>query len=268
MAMRATYGSPAAGRCRRRRRRRQASACRPGYALATISRCHRPRDRRAPKKANVKVPSSGDDGSNRRLLAMIGAAGLVVVCVALGYVLFGGGSSSSASARRDQAARGRRLHRPDGEGAAVERPQRRGGERNLAEVEHLAADERAALRAGRAIWGCVHGAAAAGPGRAQPRARRHLHPVRQGRPAGDGRRAAGLLRRAIRTAPCWRRSRASARQIAMGVWTTSSPSKPDTGTAHLAKCTTFDEKAYAAFFDAYQFKGPERFPMVSLAPGS
>ncbi len=56
--------------------------------------------------------------------------------------------------------------------------------------------------------------------------------------------------------------------IAIGVWTTSSPSKPDTGTAHLAKCTTFDETAYAAFFDAYQFEGPERFPMVSLAPGS
>ena len=57
-------------------------------------------------------------------------------------------------------------------------------------------------------------------------------------------------------------------KIALGVWTTSSPSKPDTGTAYLAKCTTFDEKAYAAFFNAYQFKGPERFPMVSLAPGS
>ena len=49
-------------------------------------------------------------------------------------------------------------------------------------------------------------------------------------------------------------------KIALGVWTTSSASSPDNGTAHLAKCTTFDEKAYAAFFDAYQFKGPGALP--------
>ena len=42
------------------------------------------------------------------------------------------------------------------------------------------------------------------------------------------------------------------------------PGSPDSGTAHLAKCTAFDEKAYAAFFKAYQFKGPERFPPSSL----
>ena len=31
-------------------------------------------------------------------------------------------------------------------------------------------------------------------------------------------------------------------KIAMGVWTTSSPSSPNTGTAYLAKCTSFDER--------------------------
>ena len=56
-------------------------------------------------------------------------------------------------------------------------------------------------------------------------------------------------------------------KIALGVWTTNSPTSPDTGTAHLAKCTTFDEAAYAAFFKAYQFKGPERFPASTLTPG-
>ena len=49
-------------------------------------------------------------------------------------------------------------------------------------------------------------------------------------------------------------------KIALGVWTTSSASSPDSGTAHVAKCTTFDEKAYAAFFDAYQFEGPRAIP--------
>ena len=37
--------------------------------------------------------------------------------------------------------------------------------------------------------------------------------------------------------------------------------------AYLAKCTEFDETAFAAFFDAYQFQGPERFPPDSLLPG-
>ncbi len=42
--------------------------------------------------------------------------------------------------------------------------------------------------------GRVHDAALPGAGRAQPRARRHLHPVRQGRAAGHGRPAEGVLR--------------------------------------------------------------------------
>jgi hypothetical protein len=57
-------------------------------------------------------------------------------------------------------------------------------------------------------------------------------------------------------------------KIAVGAWTTKSETKPDDGTAYLAKCTGFDEAAYAAFFKANQFRGPERFPMSSLLPGS
>jgi hypothetical protein len=55
--------------------------------------------------------------------------------------------------------------------------------------------------------------------------------------------------------------------IALGAWVTKSPSEPTQGTAYLAKCTEFDEKAFSAFFDAYQFQGPERFPPDSLLPG-
>ena len=57
-------------------------------------------------------------------------------------------------------------------------------------------------------------------------------------------------------------------KIALGVWTTRSPTQPNTGTAYLAKCSSFDEKAYAAFFKAYQFQGPERFPANTLTPGT
>jgi Protein of unknown function (DUF3105) len=56
-------------------------------------------------------------------------------------------------------------------------------------------------------------------------------------------------------------------QIALGAWTTKTASDPADGTAHLAKCTTFDEPAFAAFFDEFQFRGPERFPADTLLPG-
>jgi hypothetical protein len=56
-------------------------------------------------------------------------------------------------------------------------------------------------------------------------------------------------------------------QIALGAWFTASASEPENGTGYLAKCTTFDEAGFAAFFDAYQFQGPERFPADTLLPG-
>lgn len=56
-------------------------------------------------------------------------------------------------------------------------------------------------------------------------------------------------------------------QIALGAWTTKAASQPTDGTAHLAKCTAFDGTAFAAFFDEFQFRGPERFPANTLLPG-
>ena len=56
-------------------------------------------------------------------------------------------------------------------------------------------------------------------------------------------------------------------QIALGAWVTENASDPDKGTTYLAKCSTFDQDAFAAFLDAYQFQGPERFPADSLLPG-
>jgi hypothetical protein len=57
-------------------------------------------------------------------------------------------------------------------------------------------------------------------------------------------------------------------KIALGAWVTKNASTPDVGVVRLAKCTRFDEKAYAAYFDDYQFQGPERFPASSLKPGT
>ena len=39
------------------------------------------------------------------------------------------------------------------------------------------------------------------------------------------------------------------------------------GQGHLAKCTEFDEEAFATFRDEFRFKGPERFAPEQLQPG-
>jgi Protein of unknown function (DUF3105) len=56
-------------------------------------------------------------------------------------------------------------------------------------------------------------------------------------------------------------------RIALGAWTTKDANDPTNGTAHLAKCRAFDEDAFGAFFDEFQFQGPERFPADTLLPG-
>jgi len=40
-----------------------------------------------------------------------------------------------------------------------------------------------------------------------------------------------------------------------------------TAWTHLAVCTRFDQKAFAAFRDAYRYQGPERYPPADLKPG-
>ena len=59
-------------------------------------------------------------------------------------------------------------------------------------------------------------------------------------------------------------------KIALGAWTVPDDFEPGgtNGTSYLATCTTFDEDAFSAFRDDLRFRGPERFPPDSLAPGS
>lgn len=52
-------------------------------------------------------------------------------------------------------------------------------------------------------------------------------------------------------------------QIALGAWV----AEGEGGNGYLAKCPTFDEGAFSAFMDAFQFRGPERFPESELLPG-
>lgn len=52
-------------------------------------------------------------------------------------------------------------------------------------------------------------------------------------------------------------------EIAFGAWV----AEGEEGNGYLARCTAFDEDAASAFFNAFQFKGPERIPGSSLLPG-
>ena len=39
------------------------------------------------------------------------------------------------------------------------------------------------------------------------------------------------------------------------------------GTVYIATCPSFDERAFAAFRDAFRGKGSERFPISQMVPG-
>jgi hypothetical protein len=54
-------------------------------------------------------------------------------------------------------------------------------------------------------------------------------------------------------------------EIALGAWNDDGGGR---GTARLATCPVFDEQAFLAFLDAYQFRGPERIPPDTMTPGN
>jgi hypothetical protein len=54
-------------------------------------------------------------------------------------------------------------------------------------------------------------------------------------------------------------------KIAITAWTSPAGGL---GEGHVATFTTFNEKAFKAFRDAFRGKGPERFPVDILTPGS
>jgi hypothetical protein len=54
-------------------------------------------------------------------------------------------------------------------------------------------------------------------------------------------------------------------KIALTTWTVNSDT--GVGTVYLATCPSFDEKAFAAFRDAFRGKGSERQPISQMVPG-
>jgi hypothetical protein len=54
-------------------------------------------------------------------------------------------------------------------------------------------------------------------------------------------------------------------EFALGAW--NADEATGEGNGYLAKCKTFDSDAVSGFFDAFQFRGPERFDPEQLRPG-
>jgi hypothetical protein len=52
-------------------------------------------------------------------------------------------------------------------------------------------------------------------------------------------------------------------KIALGAWVATGGE----GKGYLAKCASFDDGAFSSFFEAFQFRGPERFSASAMLPG-
>jgi len=201
-------------------------------------------------------------GTDRRLLVGIAAAGLaVLVAVAVGFLLFaGGGGSSDAAAALDNAGctltekpalRGvHTVTTPTGTSPLWNTNPPTSGPHY--EIPAVWGEYTTPLNLAQVVHNLEHGGIYILYGPRVPQAT-----IAQLRSFYEGHTRGTIL------APL----PSLGNQIALGAWTTADASDPTNGTAHLAKCTSFDEDAFAAFFDAFQFQGPERFPADTLLPG-
>lgn len=226
-----------------------------------------PRPHGPKKKVSTKVPPVGAD-ENRRLLIMIGgAAAVVVIASALGYLLFGGGSSvvggvSSADASKQLEAAGCTVKSVKAlQGDHSVSPEGTSGSWNTSPPTSGPHSSQPAiwgsfiepLLQAQVVHNLEHGGIFIQYGKDVPQAT-----VAQLQSFYDQHQNGTLL------APL----PSLGSKIALGAWTTKGASDEGSGTAHFVTCTGFDEAAYAAFFEANQFKGPERFPSNSMLPGS
>jgi Protein of unknown function (DUF3105) len=208
-----------------------------------------------------KPPSRGTDRRNLLLLGIGGVAVLAVAAVALAFTLGGGGGSGGdARAALEQAgctlsatpslAGVHSITTPSGTSPKWNTVPPTSGPHYAVPVVYGIYDE--PVYQAQLVHNLEHGAIAVQYGADVPQATiDQLKTFAQSHPRGS----------VLAPYP------ALGGKISLGAWVVPDPSKPDEGTAYLAKCTEFDEQAFSAFFSAYQFQGPERFPPDSLLPG-
>jgi Protein of unknown function (DUF3105) len=238
--------------------------------MSTGPRPQGPRKKGPQKKSNVKVPSvssgggSGSGSDNKRLLAIGGGAALILVAAVAAYFVFAGGSSASSDAPKMLEAAGCTVQavkslpsndhsvlKPTGTSKKWNTDPPTSGPHYAVPLIWGAYTDPVNL--GQLVHNLEHGGIYILYGNGVP-----ASTVDKLRTFYDKHKEATIL------APLPRLGN----KVALGAWTSNSASQPNNGIARLVKCTNFDAKAFAAFFSAYQGKGPERFPMSSLLPGS
>jgi hypothetical protein len=232
--------------------------------MSTGPRPQGPKRHDPQKRPTGKLPGAEGGGSGRNLWLAIGAVGLVALAAVAGYLVFAGGSSAAADAPRLLRASGcefqsvkalksndHSIPTPGGTSASWNTSPPTSGPHYG--VATLWGAYKEPVNQGQLVHNLEHGGVFIQYGKDVPQAT-----VQELERFYDRHTNATVL------APL----PSLGDEIALGVWTTPSPSEPDDGTAYLARCTTFDDEAYSAFFAAFQGRGPERFPMVSLVPGS
>jgi len=217
------------------------------------------------KKSSVPVPGSGGSGGNRNLLIGLAVAGLVILAAVAGYLVFAGsGSSASADAKQLMVADGcdwlavKSLPSNDHSVLTPTGTSKKWNTNPPTNGPHYATpalwgDYTAPVNQAQIVHNLEHGGIYIQYGPKVPPST-----VSEIRNFYDKHQNATVV------APLPRLGD----KIAIGAWTTHVASQPNNGTAYLVKCKGFDEKAYSAFFKAYQGKGPERFPMSTLQPGT
>ncbi|MBA2361313.1 MAG: DUF3105 domain-containing protein [Actinobacteria bacterium] len=219
---------------------------------------------RAPKQRSTPRPD--DPARNRRrLLYGVGAVvALAALAAAVFLVGFGGGSPSAEEVRADLEAAGCELQAVDAQR----------GQHSLAADEtsdwntepptsgpHFGFDDAGNL--GTVIWGAYE----------EPlQLARVIHNLEHGGAyifygdevpdavVAELRRFYDSHERGTLLAPYPN----LADEIALGAWVSEDGEEK----GYLAKCSAFDRAAFSAFFDGFQFKGPERLPPESMLPGN
>ena len=219
-------------------------------------------------KPRVKAPKqravTADESAHRRktMAIVAGGAGLVlgfvVVAAALGMFGGNGGTTDVAGLRTTLKGAGCSLQvAPALEGVhSITDPST-----DVPEVEHGSADERAALRDRRDLRD-LRGRARDGARRAQPRARRHLHPLREGRPGRNGRAVARVLR-----GPPDGDDHGAARSARRQVRARRVGRRRRHHSGFLAKCSAFDENATPLSSGRCSSAAPSASIRASSSPG-
>ncbi|HEX2302005.1 MAG TPA: DUF3105 domain-containing protein [Gaiella sp.] len=206
-----------------------------------------------------KPPAKEDDRRRLLLLAAGGAAALAAVAAALAFTLGGGGDGGDARAAVEAAGctlaatpalvGQHSVTSPTGTSKKWNTTPPTSGPHYAIPVVYGMYDE--PVNQAQLVHNLEHGAIAVQYGDDVPAATvQQLRTFAQSHPRGT----------VLAPYP------ALGDKIALGAWV-ADDDDPAKGTAYVAKCTAFDEGAFDAFFDAYQFKGPERFPPDALLPG-